>query len=305
MAAQGGQPALSLILASYGRADDIGRLVASLAAQTERSFELIVVDQNLDERVKPHVDRARQLGLDVQHLRLTRPNLSAARNRGLAAARGEWVAFPDDDCWYEPETLACLREAAGAQAEASILVADWVEAGAAARGSSSEQTGPLSLRAWRNFRGGDASSITLFMRRHWAERLGGFDERLGVGQWFGSGEETDLVLSALSHGARAERAPRVRVHHAHAAAASLDRLSARQIWAGTLARARGTGAVYAKHRLSATVIARGLLAPWVNALLGLLSRRHGLGGMVQAAALTLGRWQGWRQWSQSGGKISP
>ena len=72
---------LSLVLATVGRVDDVGRLVASLAAQTRPPFELLVIDQNTDNRLLSHVQLAGQAGLAVQHLRLQPPNLSAARNR--------------------------------------------------------------------------------------------------------------------------------------------------------------------------------------------------------------------------------
>jgi glycosyltransferase involved in cell wall biosynthesis len=70
------------VLATYGRVDEIGRLMDSLAAQTCVDFELIFADQNADERVLPFVQRAQAAGWRVQHLRLPEPNLSAARNAG-------------------------------------------------------------------------------------------------------------------------------------------------------------------------------------------------------------------------------
>ncbi|MFX5245469.1 glycosyltransferase, partial [Acinetobacter baumannii] len=70
---------LSLILATVGRSSEVGRLIGTLAAQTDRRFELIVVDQNEDDRLVPHIEAGRAAGLDLQHLRLERPSLSGAR----------------------------------------------------------------------------------------------------------------------------------------------------------------------------------------------------------------------------------
>ena len=51
---------VSLVLATVGRADDVGRLVQSLVGQTSTDFELIVVDQNADERLLPHLQLDRK-----------------------------------------------------------------------------------------------------------------------------------------------------------------------------------------------------------------------------------------------------
>ncbi len=94
---------LSLLCCTVGRTEKLGRLLDSLARQTVRDFELIVVDQNepgvLDPVLAPFSDR-----LDIHHVRSER-GLSRARNVGLAHCRAPLVAFPDDDCWY-PATLA-------------------------------------------------------------------------------------------------------------------------------------------------------------------------------------------------------
>lgn len=89
---------VSLVLATVDRVDAPMVLVESLAGQVERRFELIVVDQNPDERLGPVIARARAAGIEVLHLRQAVPNLALARNTGIEAARGEWIGFPDDDC---------------------------------------------------------------------------------------------------------------------------------------------------------------------------------------------------------------
>src|SRR3569832_91242 len=85
---------VSLILATYGRAEELGRAVDSFLSQTDRGFELIIVDQNPDERLAPFVEQAREGGLDVRHVRMDTPGLSAARGRGGARARRGGRAGP-------------------------------------------------------------------------------------------------------------------------------------------------------------------------------------------------------------------
>ena len=58
----------ALILATVGRTVELNRLFDTLAAQSYRDFEVIVVDQNRDDRLIPVLHRARYLGLVIRHL---------------------------------------------------------------------------------------------------------------------------------------------------------------------------------------------------------------------------------------------
>src|ERR1700761_2332755 len=93
---------LSLILATVDRVQELTRLLRSIEAQQMPGLELIVVDQNVDDRVKVLLDQA-ALFTSYTPIRSSR-GLSRARNAGLAIARGHIIGFPDDDCWY-PEGL--------------------------------------------------------------------------------------------------------------------------------------------------------------------------------------------------------
>ena len=116
---------LSLVLATYGRSDLIGRFIEYLSVQTCKNFELIVVDQNSDDRVLPYIEQARCAGIAVSHYLMEKPNLSAARNLGIAHATGDVIAFPDDDCWYEPDVIEQVLTTFSTRQHWSGLVADW------------------------------------------------------------------------------------------------------------------------------------------------------------------------------------
>ena len=285
-------PSLTMVLATLGRADEIGRLVESLAKQAQAPHELVVVDQNLDNRVLPYVQQAHRAGLAVKHLRLTKPNLSAARNRGIAEASGDVIGFPDDDCWYAPDLIEQVQQAFLQHPAWDALVAQWVEQ-AEGLGRQAEGGQILSVAAWRQFQGGEASSISLFVRAPALRRHGGFDERFGVGQWFGAGEETDLLLRLLCGGAVIGHWPRARVHHRFVPQALVRQPGQ---WRGLLHRARGTGAIYVKHRLSGWVVLRGFLAPLGKALW----QRQGLRALALAMVETFGRMQGACVWLITG-----
>lgn len=253
------KPDVSLILATVGRTDELGRLFDSLAAQTFVRFEVIVVDQNSDDRLLPHLDRARYLGVTVRHLKHNPPNLANARNAGIEAARGKWIGFPDDDCWYAPRLLERVVARFSRSDKPSGVIVRWVE-----QDEQPASAADLSWERSRAFRDIPVSSITLFCRRDLFKTIGGFDGRLGVGQWFGAGEETDLALRALRAGARITYEPLGEVHHAvNAEKPRADTATCTAV----RHRARGTGALYAKHRLPGWVILRGLAAPMLRPLL--------------------------------------
>jgi glycosyltransferase involved in cell wall biosynthesis len=280
---------LSLVLATYGRADELDRCLASLADQDDRNFEVFVMDQNLDDRLVDLVAKFQSLGMAVRHERLPKPGLSEARNAGIRISTGDVIGFPDDDCWYEKQTIARIRQSFEENSSLSGIVADWVEQTMGGGNAGCNAETQLSLNAWRNFRGGPASSISLFLERDLLIALDGFDNRLGVGKWYGAGEETDLVLRALASGARIKRVMEARVHHAFSASASP---SAKISTAAARARARGTGAIYAKHRLPVTTIGRGLVAPVLKSLI-----RLQFGQPLQLAlASSLGRFEGMYRW---------
>lgn len=278
--------AFSLILATVGRTTELDRLFDSLAAQTFHDFEVIVVDQNTDARLTPHLERAASLGIVLRHLKHHPPNLAAARNAGIEAAGGKWIGFPDDDCWYESDVLEKLAARFCSIEGPTGVIMRWVE-----QGQPPIVAPKLTWARSRAFRDVPVSSITLFFQRNLFDKIGGFDARLGVGQWFGAAEETDLILRALRSGAHVVYEPSAQVHHFFAPAKPASdpqaRLAAR-------CRARGTGALYAKHGLPVWVIARGLTAPILRPLL-----KGAFGAeLAHGCAITLGRLDGLLRWNR-------
>lgn len=277
-------PLISLVLATVGRTDELDRMFASLAAQTFRDFEVIVVDQNTDDRLLPHLERAASAGIVIRHLRHSPPNLAAARNAGVEAALGQWVGFPDDDCWYEKDVLEIVFSRFARSDKPGGVIVRWTE-------QAEQPLSPTNLSWERSsaFRDVPVSSITLFCSRSLCRKIGGFDSRLGVGQWFGAGEETDFALRALRAGALFAYEPSAQVHHAVVVGSIPATSQARN---AVRHRARGTGALYAKHRLPLWIVVRGLVAPILRPLL-----RGTFGAdLLLGWSVTLGRLDGMLQW---------
>lgn len=120
-------PSVSVIIPTYNRSKTLGDAMASVLSQSWRDLELIVVDDGSVEDVEPIV-----LGFNDPRVRFFRRSKNggagAARNSGIALARGRFVAFHDsDDLWLpgklarQMELLASLGPAYGVVTGPKIL----------------------------------------------------------------------------------------------------------------------------------------------------------------------------------------
>ena len=246
-------PRFSLILATLGRTQQLERFLRALDAQTWRDFELIVVDQNADDRLVAMLARY-AAAFPVIHLR-SPPGLSRARNAGLGCAKGEIAGFPDDDCWYPEDLLARVATWFDAHPRYDGVTGRAVdEAGDASTAPALGRAGPVKRNTvWKQ-----GVSISIFLRRSVIGSVGGFNEELGVGsgtRW-GSGEETDYLLRALGHGFRLWYDPTLTVGHPSVMAADAERSTRRaRLYGG------GMGRVMRMHRFPPWFVLYQLLRP--------------------------------------------
>ncbi len=113
-------PTVSVITAAYNAAPYIAQAIESVQAQTLADWELIIVDDASNDQTVAVVEsylRDARVQL-IQHTENRGP--SAARNRALELAQGEWIAILDADDWFEPNRLEQLLQAAR-QMEVSIV----------------------------------------------------------------------------------------------------------------------------------------------------------------------------------------
>jgi glycosyltransferase involved in cell wall biosynthesis len=224
----------SLIVPTLGRTIEVAELFTSLVEQNRRDLEVIVVDQNDDDRIVPLVE-ALPSGIAVQHLRLQEKNPSAARNAGLAVSSGEIVAFPDDDCWYPPHLLNRVDEWFRENPEYSVLAVGALDDAGVPSGNRWIQDA-CDISPVNVLRTTFCSS--LFVSELARSRGVYFDPKLN------RGEETDFILRLLATGLRGRFDRRLHIHHPR-----------RDMLSGTVSRARaksygaGMGRLVRRHSL--------------------------------------------------------
>jgi glycosyltransferase involved in cell wall biosynthesis len=169
-------PVISVVIPTRNRAAMLSDALRSVAAQTFSDYELIVVDDGSADDTA-HVVRSAEIS--VRYLWQDHSGVSAARNRGVAAARSEWIAFLDSDDLWLPAKLARQMDFVQCHPHAEICQTDeiWIRNG-------------VRVNPCRRHRkpSGDifcpsldlclVSPSAVLMRRATFDRLGGFDEGL-------------------------------------------------------------------------------------------------------------------------------
>lgn len=215
-----GTPCISVIMPCHNAEKHIRRSVESALGQTFSNIEVLVVDDGSTD-ASPHVIE------DFSDPRLTiicqaNRGVSAARNRGLSEARGEFVAFLDADDTWDPTCLEKLHRALEGEAHAVLAYCGWQNVGLSdARGRpyvppdcEGEAKAEILLQ------GCPWPIHAALTRRASVERAGGFDEGLT------NSEDYRLWLSIAS-GNRTVRVPEVLAYYHFHEGAQASRYTAR------------------------------------------------------------------------------
>ena len=124
-------PLVSVIIPTFNRAVMLRRAVESVLNQTERDFELIIVDDGSTDGTSQYLKYLENVN-SVQILRLDRNyGVSKARNAGVNASAGEWIAFLDSDDFWHPDKLQIQLKWCGDNPQYSILQTNeiWIRNG--------------------------------------------------------------------------------------------------------------------------------------------------------------------------------
>lgn len=107
-------PHISICIPTYKRPDMLGKCLDAVTTQCTRGFtySIVVVDNDAEQSASGTVrERSLSSAVDLIYAREDEPNISRARNKAVATARGEYIAFIDDDEVPESSWLLKLYEA--------------------------------------------------------------------------------------------------------------------------------------------------------------------------------------------------
>ncbi|ESX43474.1 MULTISPECIES: glycosyltransferase [unclassified Mesorhizobium] len=222
---------VSFIVCTRDRAAVLEACIASIqtACRVHATFaaELVVVDNgSRDGTSKRLAAIAETSDIPVTAVSETRPGLAAARNAGLARARGRVLVFVDDDCKLDRDYLRDL-ERHYRSGEKWLIRGGRVELGDARDLPFTIKLREASERLTPAVHpGGFVLGCNMTMHRDVAARIGSFDERFGAGGPLRSAEDTDYLVRAMLLGMPVEYVPDMTVlhHHGRRDRKSIDRL---------------------------------------------------------------------------------
>ncbi|WP_426416969.1 glycosyltransferase family 2 protein [Aestuariirhabdus sp. LZHN29] len=201
-------PRISVVVPVYNGEKTLARALDSLIEQDVSPYEVIVVD---DGSTDGSAAVAARYGERISLIQQDNLGVSVARNRGVAHASGDWLAFLDADDWYYPHRLSCHAELIqrypkldllsgnfhyvyeDGSSQENIDALDW---GGELRNSAEGAMVLIDKHLRRKYAGqhvGDTHTLTL--RRDLFLRVGGYPEGVAIA------EDMSLLLRALDHSA--------------------------------------------------------------------------------------------------------
>src|SRR5919108_2795226 len=177
-------PYFSVIVPSYERPQSLAKLLDVLGGQVFGDFEVIVVDQS----ATPYELSALRCNFAIQYIHTNEKGAVKARNLGIKHARGQIIAFTDDDC--EPDAQWLANAYKYFNDPQVVRVEGRIE---------SDEHDEDQYRIVQNLEvnGLGFKTANLFLRKHIVEKVGGFDERFDNPHFR---EDTDLAWRALADG---------------------------------------------------------------------------------------------------------
>jgi GT2 family glycosyltransferase len=215
-------PTATVIVCTRDRPEHLLACLAALKRQTGTRFEVLVVDNSVPGSVLGLCKRE-----GVGYLHEPVPGLSRARNAGARAARGEIIAFIDDDAIPEPDwlekLLVAFQDETVGGATGTIIYMKCEGDSRVMSGKVADETSeprPFAVfgpgtRRWFTAAcfGGIGDGSNMAFRRALFGPSVQFDERLGRGRLMDGGEDHVIFVSVIGHGHRIAHVPGAVVRH--------------------------------------------------------------------------------------------
>jgi len=175
-------PKVSIILPTYQRIHFLPRAIESVRAQTFPEWELLIVDNGSTDGTEALVQQFQERDGRIRSLKEERKGASHARNSGLQEARGEFIAFLDDDDEWLPEKLSRQIHFFESHADIELLYTQSYMKDARGILIGQKPSGKPALSFMELLEGDSIPLLTVLLRRRCLEKVGGFDATLKTAQ---------------------------------------------------------------------------------------------------------------------------
>ncbi len=207
-------PFISIVIPTYNRPERLADCLESLTnlEYPADRFELVVVDDGSKMSLEPVVERFKDR-LEITLLKQENQGPATARNTGAKLAKGDFLAFTDDDCKPAPDWLTHLATRFATAPECMI-------GGRTLNALSNNlysTTSQILIDYLYNYYNFDSKRSNFFASNNFAlpsdrfQALGGFDTTFPLA----AGEDREFCDRWLQYGNKMVYAPEVRVYHAH------------------------------------------------------------------------------------------
>jgi GT2 family glycosyltransferase len=250
---------ITVAIPTLNRPAELTRCLESLFQGTVLPAEVLIINQgdsHVVESVLKHVRS--QYSLPIIHWPQPPKGLSAARNIASSQAKCPVIAFTDDDCVPASNWLAHID-----QIMTVVPNIDGVTGSILPFEQETSGLFPISIRTGqksKTFQGPTlpwqvGSGGNFAIKRDWLLRIGGYDERLGVGSPGQAAEDTDLFYRLLRAGAVIQYEPGAVIYH--------ERQDATRLMQSFWTYSYGIGAFSAKHARKGDLYAAYILGVWL------------------------------------------
>lgn len=222
-------PTVTVAVCTRDRTDDLRRCLDALACSDYPGLDILVVDNAPGADTTEALVRSR--GGSVRYVREGRPGLDWARNRAIREARGEILAFTDDDVIVDRGWVRALAAAFARDPSVSVVTGLVVPAeletdaqvlferyrsfarGFARRRITPPRTGGVARQC--GAAGDFGTGANMAFRHNLFDRIGPFDPALDVGTPARGGGDLEIFFRALKEGNVLLYEPRALVRHRH------------------------------------------------------------------------------------------
>ena len=194
----------SFLVCTLNRQKELRRCIDSLMNQSDKDYEIIIVDQS--DTINTDYDNLSA----IKYIHINKKGLSNARNVGLKEVNGKYIALIDDDAIYDIDYLEKAKGFITNHKNIGIVAGRGIDATTnetLLRGMNVDHEKRVTWNTIFNYCISAAMIIEVELLKD------GFDDRFGIGSEYGAGEETDIVIKSLGRQKDVFFNPEMKMYH--------------------------------------------------------------------------------------------